>query len=149
MVRDLLKPIKFALSKFKKSLISFKLGTILGSLQKRSDRAQTGVKLVRHRGSTQRSRIKGRSLQRPDRQRTARKRSKSFAEILLMNDLYKRLRRVGFDEEFVRKNLLPDWWDDSLATVPSNRALAEASISRMLGFSVGDLRNQKQELQLP
>jgi hypothetical protein len=66
-----------------------------------------------------------------------------------MNDLYKRLRRVGFNEEFVRRNLLPDWWDDSLASVPSNRAIAEASISRMLGFSVGDLRDEKHELQLP
>jgi hypothetical protein len=78
-----------------------------------------------------------------------RKRSRTFAEILLMRDLYKRLRRVGFDEEFVRKNLLPDWWEDSLASVPSNRALAEASISRMLGFPVVALRDQARELELP
>ena len=79
-----------------------------------------------------------------------RKRSKSVAEILLMKDLYQRLRRVGFDQGFFgRRNLLPDWWDDSLATVPSNRAMAEASIARMLGFTVSALRDQKQELELP
>lgn len=76
-------------------------------------------------------------------------RSNPLADNLQMKDLYKRLRVVGFDEDYVRRNLLPDWWDDSLATVPSNRAIAEASISRMLGFQIGDLRDENQELQLP
>ena len=101
------------------------------------------------RQATRRCRIKGRPARRPRRGGIARKRSKSFAEIVLMEDLYKRLRAVGFDEPFVKRNLLPDWWDDSLATVPSNRAMAEASISRMLGFPLGALRNHKQALELP
>src|SRR3982751_6031991 len=96
-----------------------------------------------------RSRIKGRVGRQLPRRRVIAKRSIAFADNLEMKDLYKRLRAVGFDEDYVRRNLLPDWWDDSLAAVPSNRAIAEASISRMLGFPIGDLRNEKQALQLP
>jgi hypothetical protein len=91
---------------------------------------------------------------RPHRRRRIRptrslNRSKTFAEIVEMKDLYNRLRRVGFDEAFVKRNLLPDWWDDSLASIASNRAMAEASISRMLGFPVGALRDHNQALTLP
>ena len=66
-----------------------------------------------------------------------------------VEDLYKRLRKAGFDRKFVRARLLPDWWDDSLADVPANRALAEAAISRTLGFPIRDLRNPSVALQLP
>jgi IrrE N-terminal-like domain len=66
-----------------------------------------------------------------------------------MKDLYRRLRRLGFDEPFVRERLLPDWWDDSLAKIPSNRAIAEASISKMLGIRISNLRDQSAVLELP
>jgi len=46
-----------------------------------------------------------------------------------MRDIYSRLKPLGFDSGFVRELLLPDWWDDELASVPANRAIAEATIS--------------------
>lgn len=68
---------------------------------------------------------------------------------LHMRDLYQRLRNIGFDADFVRTRILPDWWDDSLASTPANRALAEAAISKMLGFAIADLRNAEARLRLP
>ena len=49
-----------------------------------------------------------------------------------MQDLYTRLVTIGFDADFLRRAVLPDWWEDSLAGVPANRALAEAAIARHL-----------------
>jgi hypothetical protein len=66
-----------------------------------------------------------------------------------MKDLYKRLKDVGFDASFVRNRILPDWWEDELANTVSNRALAEAAISRMLRFPIGQLRNPNFALKLP
>jgi len=66
-----------------------------------------------------------------------------------MKDLYERLKDVGFDANFVRYRILPDWWEDDLASTASNRALAEAAISRMLKFPIGQLRNPKSTLKLP
>ncbi len=66
-----------------------------------------------------------------------------------MQSLYRRLSQIGFDSRFVRARMLPDWWDDSLAQVPANRALAEAAISRMLGLKIKDLRDPEASLTLP
>lgn len=66
-----------------------------------------------------------------------------------MQSLYRRLRQIGFDARFVRARMLPDWWDDSLAQVPANRALAEAAISRVLGLTIRDLRDPDSSLSLP
>jgi len=66
-----------------------------------------------------------------------------------MKDLYERLRDVGFDANFVRYRVLPDWWADDLAAKPANRAMAEAAISRMLGFPITRLRDPSAKLELP
>lgn len=66
-----------------------------------------------------------------------------------MRDLYARLNAVGFDSSFVRESCLPDWWEDSLAKTPANRAVAEAAISRHFGYGIGDLRDAKKALTLP
>lgn len=66
-----------------------------------------------------------------------------------MKDLYQRLEDVGFDAKFVRYRVLPDWWADDLAAQPANRAMAEAAISRMLGFPVSRLRDPSAKLHLP
>lgn len=58
-----------------------------------------------------------------------------------MQDLYRRLRERGFDRAFLQKAVLPEWWEDALGAIPSNRALAEASIARHLKFDIGALRN--------
>ncbi|HUS58296.1 MAG TPA: ImmA/IrrE family metallo-endopeptidase [Planctomycetota bacterium] len=65
-----------------------------------------------------------------------------------LNDLYARLKEAGLGREFVRERLLPDWWDDSLASVPANRALAELTIAQLLGLRVADLRNPDAKLSL-
>lgn len=66
-----------------------------------------------------------------------------------MGDLYARLRTTGFDREFVRSVILPEWWEDSLADVPANRALAEDAIARHLGMSLADLSRPSAPLGLP
>lgn len=66
-----------------------------------------------------------------------------------MKDLYERLRDVGFDASFVRNRILPEWWDDELAETPANRAMAEAAVSRMLGFPIDQLRYAERSLKLP
>ena len=63
--------------------------------------------------------------------------------------MYDRLRQVGFDSKFVRGSVLPDWWKDSLASVPSNRAIAETSIARLLGFKIAKLRKHSASLTFP
>lgn len=66
-----------------------------------------------------------------------------------MKDIYTRLNALGFKSKWVRAAILPDWWDDPLATIPSNRALAEAAISRSLKLPVKLLRNANSPLALP
>ncbi len=66
-----------------------------------------------------------------------------------MRDLYQRLRRQGLDQRFIRDRILPDWWEDSLAEVPANRALAETCLARHLGLRIEQLRDPEAELVLP
>lgn len=66
-----------------------------------------------------------------------------------MIDLYQRLRPLGFDPGFVRSVVLPDWWDDELASVPTNRALAEAAIAKHLRISISLLSDPQATLVLP
>ena len=58
-----------------------------------------------------------------------------------MRDLYDRLATVGYDPGFIRNHVLPTWWEDSLAANPINRAMAELTIARMLGFDVPTLHD--------
>jgi len=78
-----------------------------------------------------------------------RERNQTIAYDPNMKDLYKRLRDSGFDTAFVRQAVLPDWWEDSLAATPSNRAIAETAISRLLGFPMAALRKPSAPLELP
>lgn len=66
-----------------------------------------------------------------------------------MSDLYARLAAVGFDREFIRSIVMPEWWEDSLAEVPANRALAEDAIARHLGMALADLSDPSAPLRLP
>ena len=56
-----------------------------------------------------------------------------------MSDLYARLHDVGFPRAYVRDRILPDWWDDELASDPGNRLVAEMVISRTLKISLSSL----------
>lgn len=63
-----------------------------------------------------------------------------------MRDLYARLKRLGYDHEWVRAAVLPDWWDDELARVPFDRASAECAIAGHLSIPVRLLQDPKAEL---
>ncbi|NJL28493.1 MAG: ImmA/IrrE family metallo-endopeptidase [Thermoanaerobaculia bacterium] len=65
-----------------------------------------------------------------------------------MRDLYARLKDKGFDRAFIRDAVLPEWWEDELAAVPANRALAETYIARGLGFQLAELHDPQTELSL-
>jgi len=65
-----------------------------------------------------------------------------------LKGLYRKLKAVGFSAPFLRQNVLPDWWEDSLAAIPANRLMIESIISRQLGFDLESLRNPDAPLQL-
>lgn len=65
-----------------------------------------------------------------------------------MQDLYERLSGLGFTRKFLRDCVLPDWWEDSMAAVPSNRAHVEVLISRQLGLALSALRDPAAPLRL-
>lgn len=65
-----------------------------------------------------------------------------------MKDIYERLKPLGFTPAFVKSCILPDWWEDKLAEVPSNRQYAEALIARHLGIQAGTLRDRQALLKV-
>jgi hypothetical protein len=73
----------------------------------------------------------------------------TFAKLNHMQSLYKRLKAAGYDRKFVRECVLPDWWEDSLGSVPANCAIAEIAIGRHLGFDIAQLRDPNQPLRPP
>ena len=66
-----------------------------------------------------------------------------------MKDIYERLKLLGIDAPFVRARILPDWWEDALATVPATRSIAEFAISRFFGIPIVSLRDPHAPLSLP
>src|SRR5690349_3100297 len=66
-----------------------------------------------------------------------------------MRDLYRRLKAAGYDRPFLQKTVLPDWWDDSLAEVPFNRAVAESAIAGHLGYKIALLADPTATLPPP
>jgi hypothetical protein len=66
-----------------------------------------------------------------------------------MSDLYARLAAAGFDRTFLKDAVLPEWWEDSLAEIPANRAFAEDLFARSLGMPISDLSQPSVNLQLP
>ena len=58
-----------------------------------------------------------------------------------MNILYRRLRAVGLTKPYVRKMILPEWWDDAAAENPAGFAEALTFLSRHLGLDLTTLRD--------
>lgn len=56
-----------------------------------------------------------------------------------LQSLYARLEQAGLDRKFVRKVLLPEWWDDTIAEHPTGYAEARLRIARALGLSLNQL----------
>jgi hypothetical protein len=59
-----------------------------------------------------------------------------------LQSLYARLEQAGLDRKFVRKVLLPDWWDDAIAEHPTGYAEARLRIARASGLSLRQLDSE-------
>lgn len=61
--------------------------------------------------------------------------------------LYNRLRdERGIDRQFIKKTILPDWWDDELALNPAGFAEGVAYIARYTGFLYETLIEEGSEI---
>lgn len=58
-----------------------------------------------------------------------------------MADLYRRLRGVGLTKSYLRKFILPEWWDDEVAENPAGHAEGLSYLSRHLGLDLTTLRD--------
>ncbi len=65
-----------------------------------------------------------------------------------MKDIYERLEPIGFNAAFVKSCILPEWWEDKLAEVPSNRQYAESVIARQFGIQAATLRDRNAKLRM-
>lgn len=66
-----------------------------------------------------------------------------------MKGLYERLRAIGLRTPYVKKYLLPEWWDDAAATTPAGFTEAVWIIARHLGVDAAQLRELDEPVQLP
>lgn len=60
-----------------------------------------------------------------------------------MAHIYERLSNVHIDKAYVRRNVLPDWWEDEAAYKPSGLAHAKLAIGKHLGVSIVKLMGQE------
>jgi hypothetical protein len=67
----------------------------------------------------------------------------------LMPSLLRRLKSIGYDEVFLRRVVLPDWWDDSLADEPTSRVQVELRVAQRLSLPLADVADPRKPLQLP
>ena len=66
-----------------------------------------------------------------------------------MPTLYRRLKQIGYDKDFVRRVVLPDWWDDALAEDPTSRVQIELRVAQRLSLPLTDVADPRKPLQLP
>jgi len=67
-------------------------------------------------------------------------RSKTLRRHTFKN-LIRRLNQGGFSKDFVRKAILPDWWDDACDAQSELMPDVEIRIARFLGLSLSDVKN--------
>ncbi len=65
-----------------------------------------------------------------------------------MNCLYRRLTKVGLKQAFVRKVLLPDWWDDEIATTQAGYMEGLIYLSRHAGLDIQSLADDFAPIEL-
>lgn len=63
-----------------------------------------------------------------------------------MDSLYARLGKTGMSRTFAR-GLLPDWWDDSLGSVPSALLQAQLIISTGMNFELRSVRDSSAKIE--
>lgn len=61
----------------------------------------------------------------------------------------RRLSKAGFKPEFVRRAILPDWWDDECEQDPKLLADVEFRVARFVGQTLGDVRDPSASLRVP
>lgn len=66
-----------------------------------------------------------------------------------MQDLYQRLAPLGLDRAFLRKAILPPWWEDKMASVPASRELVELYLAHGLALDLDALSDPLAPLELP
>lgn len=66
-----------------------------------------------------------------------------------MPALFRRLRAVGYDRAFLRRAVLPDWWEDSLASDPGIRWQIELRIAQRLSLPVAAVSDPSRPLPAP
>lgn len=64
-----------------------------------------------------------------------------------MEGLYERLADAGMSRHFVKKNVLPDWWDDRIARNPVGLQQACGYVSKHLGLELGRLKDKRASLR--
>lgn len=69
-----------------------------------------------------------------------------MAAVNPMKPVYDRLKEFGFPRAFVRKRVLPQWWDDEIAADPVGLTEALLIISRNLGINFRSLRDTGEAL---
>lgn len=65
-----------------------------------------------------------------------------------MQDLYERLSAAGLDRAFLRKMVLPPWWEDKMAAVPASRELAELYLAHSLALDLDALSDRSAPLHI-
>ena len=63
--------------------------------------------------------------------------------------LLRRLSKAGFPKDFVRRAILPDWWDDECAGDPSLVQDIEIRVARFLGLSMSTVGDRRAALDPP
>ncbi len=58
-----------------------------------------------------------------------------------MADLRHRLRDVGIGRKYLKENILPDWWDDSIAATPAGLAQVYGYLYARAGLDLHALKN--------
>lgn len=66
-----------------------------------------------------------------------------------MKGLFARLRSIGLSTPYVRKFLLPDWWEDEAAETPTGFTEAVWTVARHLGVEPQQLLDGSEAIALP
>jgi len=64
-----------------------------------------------------------------------------------LNDIYTKLNHIGYDEKFIRKSVLPEWWDDRDSDDPTDIMRFTTIVSRNLGLDVHSLMDKRQTVK--
>jgi len=64
-----------------------------------------------------------------------------------LNDIYTKLNHIGYAEKFIRKSVLPEWWDDRDSDDPTDIMRFTTIVSRNLGLDLHSLMDKRQTVK--